>query len=500
VCAQIELARRRLALARTNGELFLAFTPNSNERNGKNTSWTLYSHLQKDRPDLLVERSESGTGDRFGSLLLVGVGMAFCLLLLIYIAANLFLAALFFVFLVALTPAMLLAPAFGDSGREVFRRWLGHTLAAAAAKLLYAVYLGITVWTASLVVSLSSGTGWMAEWVIFAAFWWLAFHYRTRILALLSAGAIKHHHPGMEALGAVYMMRRAGRVANRRVRRPLVGGAARAQDSLRAGEQRRREHALELAQADRAAGEEARHQQQAAASRQAKEQLELRARQTLDARYQDAQRTLERAPDVRAEILRYQRGGEQRRARRLEHAKRSGAPVAPPSARERQLTWRAEELKHKLSADERLVREVRETERRTGQRYSPQQLRAAGEGLRVELTQPASRRDYARLAYRIGQQPGRYEAASAGEQLRMRQQIDRTIRQDRLLQAAADLRPPPASRAPAQPALAAAGPPPAAADAGARAHRPGVTPVARRRSRGEFPGAREHLRRRRRER
>lgn len=527
--------------ATTNGGLFLAFPPGNDERNGKNDSWTLYHHLLTDQPAAAVERTSSGLGDRFGTLVVVGIGVLVALLLFGYVAVNLLLAAVFFVMLLALTPVMMLAPCFGDTGRQVFRRWLGHLLGALFAKLIYGIYLGATIFTSSVVLALGASTGWFGQWVVLAVFWWLAFAYRTRILGYVTGGHHHEHHHGLQALGTLWMVRRAahqGREIVEHGRRTVGGAAVAGNRRLVAG----REAQLERAQRERLNG-------QRVAADTAERELQTRATQRVESRYQEAQQTVQHAPEIEAQVRRYRQGAEQRRQRREQYAARAGVPVAPAGARERQLAARAHELQTRLASDRRLVSTVQESERATGRRFSAQQVRDAREQMRQEAQQRTRERDYGRLAYRINKSPAEYQRAPTREQLRMRQQIDRTIRHERLLHAAADLapdrsrpqshpapatrpssreRPPVSKRARSGPLLPASAAPtrPQTKDArtGALVDRqPATTPVdgvvvsptaapaqrarprfphppTRRHTRGGFPGARDHVRPRRRDR
>ena len=77
-------------------------------------------------------RTDHGTWPRVGGLLLIVAGVLGMLLLLGFIAIRLIGAALFSLFYLLLTPAAVIAPALGDTGRAVFRRWEAQLLDAIA--------------------------------------------------------------------------------------------------------------------------------------------------------------------------------------------------------------------------------------------------------------------------------------------------------------------------------------------------------------------------------
>ena len=75
------------------------------------------------------------------------------LLLLGFIALRLLAAALFSLLYLLLAPAAVLAPAFGEGGRAVFRKWAAQLLGAVVSKLLFSFLLGVVL----AIVTLLSG-------------------------------------------------------------------------------------------------------------------------------------------------------------------------------------------------------------------------------------------------------------------------------------------------------------------------------------------------------
>ncbi len=77
-----------------------------------------------------------------GGLLLIAAGLLGMLLLLGFIALRLLTAAIFSLLYLLLAPAMVLAPAFGEGGRALFRRWVAQLLGAVVSKLRVLVPAG----------------------------------------------------------------------------------------------------------------------------------------------------------------------------------------------------------------------------------------------------------------------------------------------------------------------------------------------------------------------
>jgi hypothetical protein len=412
-CAASQQEQVRLRDARTNGELWLAFPSGDDARNGKNDSWTLYHHLLSDHPELAQIRGTGGVVNRLGIVVLSAVGMVFFLLLLIYIAANLLLASLFFVVLLLLAPVMLLFPAFGESGRRAFWRWLGYAASALLAKVIYALYLGVLLFASAVVggIGMQNG-GWLLEWILFAALWGLAFHYRGKLLALLSLGAHHEHHHGLQAaaatMGALALTRAAGRRAVTQPARVL-----RDEHLDRRDQRRYREDITRAGEDHRTLIEQRREREH-----DSEQRLTERARSMLDARYADAQAIVAHRPQILREIASGRR-----------HAQRNGRPV---DSEEHARGGRASELENTLASAERFVQGAREHERLTGQRYTPRQISDARAAVEHELGAPPDQRDYQQLAYRLPEGRDAYRTAGNEQQAQMRELIDQEIAEDQV--------------------------------------------------------------------
>ena len=207
---------KRMAAAKTNGELFLSFITNSDVRNGKNDKWTFYSAAKNDPtggPQLLTIRGPGGFGNRFVILLFGSIAGGFFVATLIYIAWQVATAALWFIMMLIADCVAILMVAFGESGIKKFLECCKSTLLALIIKVLYLGYLGILLALSGLVLVLN--LGWFLDWMLLAAVWSLGFFRRKRVLEMLSFGHIKPENNRvatiLTAMAARNVMRRRGR-------------------------------------------------------------------------------------------------------------------------------------------------------------------------------------------------------------------------------------------------------------------------------------------------
>lgn len=172
--------------ARTIGELFLAFPAGGESRNDPERSPSLLNELcgETDLSNCAGPtaaqaefRTASGTWSRLGGLLLIAVGIAGVLAVIAVIAIRLLVATALTILLLIASPAVAVAPAFGDRGRAVFWTWIERLAAAALAKLFYAFVLGalfaLLAYTGELVPH-----HWLADWLLTAGVSWGLFLHR----------------------------------------------------------------------------------------------------------------------------------------------------------------------------------------------------------------------------------------------------------------------------------------------------------------------------------
>jgi hypothetical protein len=193
----LEHSAQLLRSARSNGAIFLALPANGPARNSINDESSLLrvmcqsSQATSCRGPMAAQaefRTNRGTWKRVGGLLLIVAGVLGMLLLFGFIALRLLGAAIFSLLYLLLAPAAVLAPALGESGRRIFRRWAAQLLGAVLAKLLFAFLLGIVLAVLAILAALEA-LGWWTQWLLMSAFWWGAYGRRHQALSV-AGGAL----------------------------------------------------------------------------------------------------------------------------------------------------------------------------------------------------------------------------------------------------------------------------------------------------------------------
>jgi hypothetical protein len=183
--------------ARSNGAIFLALPANGPARNSINDPGSLLHTLCQANeatgcrgPTAAQAEFRTGaqTWARVGGRLLIVAGVLGLLLLLGFVALHLLAAAIFSLLYLLLAPAMVLAPAFGEDGRALFRSWGAKLLGAVVSKLLFSFLLGVLLAVLTIISHLNA-IGWWTQWLLMSAFWWGAYARRHRALGVVG-GAI----------------------------------------------------------------------------------------------------------------------------------------------------------------------------------------------------------------------------------------------------------------------------------------------------------------------
>jgi hypothetical protein len=237
----LEHSAQLLREARSNGAIFLALPANGPQRNSIDDHESLLRALCQSEQATACRgatsaqaefRTNRGTWPRVAGLLLIVAGVLGMLLLLGFLAMRLLASALISLLYLMLAPAAVLAPALGDGGRAIFRRWAIQLLGAVVSKLLFAFLLGAVLTVLSVLQSLEA-LGWWTQWLLMTAFWWGAFTHRHQALQL--AG-------GDRGDGRVQQRRTLGRRASEALVTPrkLAGG-------VRAAKQRREQRNVDRA-------------------------------------------------------------------------------------------------------------------------------------------------------------------------------------------------------------------------------------------------------------
>ncbi|MGO9319375.1 MAG: hypothetical protein ACLQBY_01020 [Solirubrobacteraceae bacterium] len=411
--------------ARTNGAVFLALPANGAARNSISEQGSLLRVLcgggeaTDCRGPTAAQaefRTDGGTWPRLGGLVLIAGGLLGMLLLLGFIVLRLLVAAIVSLLYLLLAPAVVLAPAFGERGRALFRRWAGQLLAAVVAKLVFSFLLGAVLAVLSILSGLQA-LGWWTQWLLMSAFWWGAYTHRNQAFGV-AAGALSDR----ETAGAHGRRRSIARRVSDALETPRMGIAA-----ARKVKGRFSKPAPDIQQQRKLArvgGERARAG--------AEEQV-LR---TLDGGHREARARADAAPEIQRELAgkraRLERlgrergnalaGGDTRRAAELAH-------------REHRVQEEMEREQHALSAAQRSVRDGEQARRRTGEVHTRERRDVQDRFLDAQAALPSSaqmrrggeRRDYAALAGLAGYGCEEYERLGARPQRAARLEIDREL-------------------------------------------------------------------------
>jgi len=233
-------------------------------------------------PERARMQEAGGTFPRFALLGVIALGLLGASALLGYLGLRLLLASVLTVLLLLFAPAMLLAPAFGDSGRALFVAWVKRLLAAIAAELIYALFLAVVLAASQTFTQL--GIGWFGTWLLMIAFWWGVFLKRHELVGFVSYGLPRTEGRGM---GGVLSHAYYGWQLARGARGTLRAGLNPARRA--AGELRERRTDASVARAAVTAGA-------------AREQLDANAASVLTDRHASARATVGRRETLQREL------------------------------------------------------------------------------------------------------------------------------------------------------------------------------------------------------
>jgi hypothetical protein len=417
----------------SNGALFLALPANEEARNSTKKEWSLLSVLcggggePADRcsgptAGQAEFRSEKGTQARLIGISLIWLGGLGMLLLFGFLTLHLLTATIRTLLFLFLAPAAVLAPAFGDGGRSLFRNWGTRLLAAVVSKLIYSFLLGVTLMMVELLFGLTQ-LGWWGRWIVLSAFWWGAY-LKRREIAVLIEGAAQRQGAGP--------------------RRPLAGAAKNALGAWRgmlkpagwvAGKLRTPAPDVEKRKRLANAGHDT-------ARKHADEQVT----RTLDRDHQEAKERVGRAPQIESQIA--ARRQELDRVRR----QRAQARAKGDKRRTKGLDTRAQRIEGQIAREQKALTGARErvtqaepTQRLSGSPHTREQRERRSRFLDKQAALPAAgrrnadgvARDYAALAGLAGYGVEEYRSLDPGKQREARLQIDHELATRSQLRAAA---------------------------------------------------------------
>jgi hypothetical protein len=417
----LEHSAALLRAAPSNGAIFLALPANGPARNSINEQSSLLrvmcqsseaTHCHGSMAAQAEFRTSGGTWKRVAGLLLILAGVAGMLLLLGFIALRLLGAAIFSLLLLLLAPAVTLAPALGEGGRMVFRRWAGQLLGAVVSKLLFSFLLGVVVAVVAILAGLEA-LGWWTQWLLMSAFWWGAFVRRHQLFEVTGGGVLAERKAGSrslarkakEALDTSHGVMRGARKVHQTLSKPAPS--------------------IEQRRSRAAAGRErARELGDAQVGRSLRRELED-ARELVHAGAEDQAQTspmLERRHRVRRAREEAEAAGDKRRAASL-------------GARETAITNQLSREQAALSAARKAVAEGESTHRRIGSSHTSERRAERARFLDEQAALPArgrpgatgARRDYAALAGLAGFGRAHYERLDPRARREARAQIDREL-------------------------------------------------------------------------
>lgn len=190
--------------AKSNGEMFLALPANEEARNSTKAKWSLLSVLcgggeSADECSGATAaqaefRSEKGTDQRLMGVFLIWMGGLGMLLLFGFLALHLLSAAIKTLVYLLIAPAAVLAPAFGDGGRSLFRQWMARLMGAVISKLVFSFLLGVMLMMTDVLLQIRV-LKWVAQWLFVSGFWWGVFFKRHQVTEFLRGTAGGHVAP-----------------------------------------------------------------------------------------------------------------------------------------------------------------------------------------------------------------------------------------------------------------------------------------------------------------
>jgi hypothetical protein len=415
--------------ARTNGELFLALPANEAARNSINESGSLFNVLcggseepcQGPTAKQAEFRTQRGTAARVIGLFLIWIGVLGMVLLLGHIALYLLGAAITSLFLLLLAPGAVIAPALGDGGRAVFKRWAARLLGAVSAKLIYSFLLGVVLLMQRTLLSLSV-FGWWAQWLLVSAMWWGLFLKRKQVL-----GFAHGTQPGSRGHG----------VGGLRLASRLMA----ARELVRAGGMVRRKLSPPPPNAEK------RHQIATAARERAKALEDKQVGTSLEHDYREAQAHVQDAPAIQGRIgakqtqladLQREHAAAQKKAKEAKHPRKAAFERRRAASLKNDMDSLQGEIageQNSLTAARQTVEDGNRAKRSSGRVYTSEQREQRAKFLDAQAALPdggkagpeGEQRNYAGMASLIGYGRREFEGLDAARQQAARLEIDREL-------------------------------------------------------------------------
>jgi hypothetical protein len=311
-------------------------------------------------------QQQNATTMRVGLLVLIVIAQLGYMALLGWLSFKVLVQGIMTLVLLLGTPAMLFAPAFGDSGRSLFRKWAMRLFAALVSKAIYALLLAIVLAIGAVLAQLDGTLPWFVTWIVQIVFAWGIIIKRGELLGWLSFGAEDER---TKSAGALYYKAQGIKAVAGGAATGGVGGLLLARGLAGRGQ-------------DRVA--ERRDAHSTAVQQTAGEELQGRARERLQHRYDDYHERLSSHDDSKRKIgsLDKRLSDYDRRSARPERQDKDGNPLPrqQPTDVERKAIAQRRALQQKLltPSEEGVAREFIKTADKNlveqGQRFSDRQV------------------------------------------------------------------------------------------------------------------------------
>jgi hypothetical protein len=158
---------------------------------------------EKDKSHAEMMGSPDGVVMRYALLFLIAGGMVGAILLVGGLALALLAAAIEALFLLLISPVMLIVPAFGDPGRRAMVTYLRRFGGVIVRKFIYAIGLAVVMLIATVISGLPN-MSFGANWLLLFVFWWGVLIRRRQLFDFLTPGN-GNGNAGMYALARMYM-------------------------------------------------------------------------------------------------------------------------------------------------------------------------------------------------------------------------------------------------------------------------------------------------------
>jgi hypothetical protein len=408
--------------AKSNGELFLALPANEEARNSSKEEWSLFSVLCggggepadkcTGRTAAQAEfRSEKGTQPRLIGMFLIWMGGLGMLLLFGFLALHLLSAAIRTLVFLLVAPAAVIAPAFGEGGRSLFRAWMMRLLAAVVSKLVFSFLLGAMLMMMNLLLHLTI-FGWLAQWFLLSSFWWGVFFKRHQMVEFLQGVAQSSQTPP--------------RSIARRVKEAFETPRAMLASARSVG------HKLPPSTPD----VQKRRRRARATHEAAHARADDQVTRVLDGEHERAVEKVGAADQSQSRIFAWQEQlGRLRREQTHARAEGDRRRAARLGVREQRVAGEVARDQSALTEARRKVAEGESTKRLSGTPHTREQRALQSRFLDAQAALPAAgcrtaeglARDYAPLAALAGYGAGEYRRLHPGRQREVRLQVDREL-------------------------------------------------------------------------